>query len=56
MESNMRRKAEASKLLAEVTKKIRDLGVLPEEAFKKYERWESKKVRSVSIIEMMLIH
>jgi len=50
MESNMRRKAEASKLLAECTRKIRDLGVLPEEAFKKYERWDSKKVSRPAIL------
>jgi structural maintenance of chromosome 3 (chondroitin sulfate proteoglycan 6) len=43
MEKSMQKKALITEKLAEVNRDIRDLGVLPEEAFKKYDKWDSEK-------------
>jgi structural maintenance of chromosome 3 (chondroitin sulfate proteoglycan 6) len=44
MEKSMQKKALLTENLAECNRGIRDLGVLPEDAFKKYDKWESDKV------------
>jgi structural maintenance of chromosome 3 (chondroitin sulfate proteoglycan 6) len=44
IEKSVQRKALLTSQAAECTKNIRDLGVLPEEAFGKYERMEAKTV------------
>lgn len=44
MEKSMGKKALLTEKLAECSRNIRDLGVLPEEAFDKYQRMESDKV------------
>jgi structural maintenance of chromosome 3 (chondroitin sulfate proteoglycan 6) len=44
MEKSMQKKALLTEKLADCNRDIRDLGVLPEEAFKKYEKLESDKV------------
>jgi structural maintenance of chromosome 3 (chondroitin sulfate proteoglycan 6) len=46
VEKNLQRRALLTTQAAECAKNIRDLGVLPEEAFEKYESMESKTVRS----------
>jgi structural maintenance of chromosome 3 (chondroitin sulfate proteoglycan 6) len=46
MEKSMQKKALVTEKLADVNRDIRDLGVLPEEAFKKYDKWDSDKVRT----------
>jgi structural maintenance of chromosome 3 (chondroitin sulfate proteoglycan 6) len=45
MEKNMQKKAMLNEKLIDCNRSIRDLGVLPEEAFKKYEKLDSDKVR-----------
>lgn len=45
MEKTLQKKALLTTSAAECAKNIRDLGVLPEEAFEKYENMESKTVR-----------
>ncbi|EFX00559.1 chromosome segregation protein [Grosmannia clavigera kw1407] len=51
MEKNLQRRALLTQQLAEAAKNIRDLGVLPEEAFEKYERMDpariSKRLKNV---------
>ncbi|OAA58385.1 chromosome segregation protein [Niveomyces insectorum RCEF 264] len=51
MEKNLQRRALLTQQLAEAAKNIRDLGVLPEEAFEKYERMDpariSKRLKTV---------
>jgi structural maintenance of chromosome 3 (chondroitin sulfate proteoglycan 6) len=44
MEKSMQKKALLNEKLAVCNRDIRDLGVLPEEAFKKYSNWDSDKV------------
>ncbi|KAF2665478.1 putative chromosome segregation protein SudA [Microthyrium microscopicum] len=44
MERQMQQKATATKALADINRQIRDLGVLPEEAFRKYQKWEAKRL------------
>ena len=44
MEKSIQKKALLTAKAADCAKNIRDLGVLPEEAFDKYERLESKSV------------
>lgn len=44
MDRSISKKAELTALAAECAKNIRDLGVLPEEAFERYARMESKQV------------
>jgi len=48
IEKNLQRRALLSTQAAECAKNIRDLGVLPEEAFEKYESMESKMVGDIS--------
>jgi structural maintenance of chromosome 3 (chondroitin sulfate proteoglycan 6) len=48
MESNISKKAAITKRAAEAAKNIRDLGVLPEEAFERFTNTDSKKVRPPS--------
>lgn len=45
MEKSLQRRALLTQQLAEAAKNIRELGVLPEEAFDKYERMDPTKVR-----------
>ena len=45
MEKSLQRKALLTQQLADCAKNIRDLGVLPDEAFDKYERMDAAKVR-----------
>lgn len=45
LEKGLQKKALITSQIAEFAKNIRDLGVLPEEAFDKYERMELKRVR-----------
>ena len=51
IEKNLAKKSILTNSLAECAKNIRDLGVLPEEAFDKYENMEAK---TVSCLEMTL--
>ena len=44
MEKNMQKKATLTKLATEVNSRIRELGVLPQEAFAKYEKMKSDSV------------
>jgi structural maintenance of chromosome 3 (chondroitin sulfate proteoglycan 6) len=44
MEKSMQKKALLTENLAECNRGLRDLGVVPEDAFKKYDKWESDKV------------
>ena len=53
MEKSIARKAALTNEAAECARAIRDLGVLPEEAFEKYERLDSK---AVSLIDRCRYH
>jgi structural maintenance of chromosome 3 (chondroitin sulfate proteoglycan 6) len=44
IEKNLRKKAELTKEAAECARNIRDLGVLPEDAFTRFEKTDIKKV------------
>ncbi|CAK7264179.1 Structural maintenance of chromosomes protein 3 [Sporothrix epigloea] len=55
MEKSLQRRALLTQQLAEAAKNIRELGVLPEEAFQKYERMDSSKIskRLKSVLETL---
>ena len=55
MEKSMAKKALLTEKAAECAKNIRDLGVLPEEAFEKYRNLESDKVNTISTV-LFVVH
>ncbi|KAH6661115.1 condensin complex component SMC3 [Truncatella angustata] len=54
LEKSVQKKALLTTRATECAKNIRDLGVLPEEAFEKYERLESKNVSPLHLPYMMI--
>ena len=55
MERSVAKKALLTTSAAECAKNIRDLGVLPDEAFEKYANIDSKTVSNFSLLHLLLL-